>query len=390
MRILQAHNRHATRGGADVVMDQEEALLRAAGHEVGRFIVEATTQGDLVSAARAVWNGQTLRDAGSLIESFRPDVVHVHTPFPLMSPTIFQAAHRHGVPAVATTHSFRVSCVAGTLRRDGAICEDCVGRRLKLPAIRHRCYHDSVAASASLATSLTLHHVIGTFRSRVARFFTMTDFARDILVRDGIPADHVVVKPNHVADPGPAPAWDSRAKHVLFSGRLVEEKGIRTLLEAWRTADHADYVLRVCGDGPLRQLVEDAAAVDPSVQPLGWVSSERMQEEQQHAQLTVVPSEWYEAGPPLVLLDSLASATPVLSSDLRNISASVSASGAGGTFSTGDATSLATRLGSMLADDAALRAQGARARTLYEADHTPQRSLDILESTYQDVQRNPG
>lgn len=385
LRILQAHNRHATRGGADVVLDQDRQMLEDAGHLVSRLITDAADRAGPRAAVQAVWNRDTTEQVTRAVGDFRPDVLHVHTPFPLMSPVVFRAAHRHGVPAVATMHSFRFTCVAGTLRRDGYLCEDCVGRTVKLPALRHRCYHDSATASASMATSLTLHHAIGTFRTRVDQFLTMTEFGKDILVRDGIPANHVTVKPNCVEDPGVAPPLQERPPHVLFVGRLVEEKGVRTMLEAWRLAATGQHVLRVCGDGPLRGLVDAAAASDPTIQVQGWVSAEQVQSEQRQSQLTLVPSEWYEAGPPLVLLDSLATATPVLASDLDNISSTVLCAGAGTTFRTGSASSLADELVRLLDDPVTLGAMAGNARALYEADHTPAASLSTLIRTYDAV-----
>jgi glycosyltransferase involved in cell wall biosynthesis len=385
LRVLQAHNRHATRGGADAVLDQDRRMLEGAGHLVSRIITEPADKADARSAALAVWNRDTSEQVASAVREFGPDVLHVHTPFPLMSPVVFRAAHRHGVPTVATMHSFRFTCIAGTLRRDGHLCEECVGLTVKLPAVRHRCYHDSTAASASMATSLTLHHALGTFRNHVDRFLTMTEFAKDILVRDGIPPSHVTVKPNCVDDPGPSTSLPDRPHQVLFVGRLVEEKGVRTMLEGWRMADPGGYVLRVCGDGPLRPLVDAAAAEDPSIEVLGWLSAEDVRREQRSSRLTLVPSEWYEAGPPLVLLDSLATATPVLASDLDNISSTVRASGAGATFRTGSASSFAEELTRLLGNPAHLDAMSGRARALYEADHTPAAALGTLLTTYESV-----
>lgn len=385
LRILQAHNRHATRGGADAVLDQDRRMLEDAGHLVSRIITEPVDKAGARSAVQAVWNRSTSEQVARAVGEFRPDVLHVHTPFPLMSPVVFRAAHRHGVPTVATMHSFRFTCIAGTLRRDGHLCEDCVGRTVKLPALRHRCYHDSTTASASMATSLTLHHAIGTFRGHVDRFLTMTEFAKGILVRDGIPAAHVAVKPNCVEDPGSTPPLEDRPPQVLFVGRLVDEKGVRTMLEGWRLAATGQHVLRVCGDGPLRALVDQAAAADPTIEALGWVSAEEVQREQRQSRLTLVPSEWYEAGPPLVLLDSLATATPVLASDLENISSTVRSSGAGATFRTGSPSALAEQLTWLLDDRVALDAMAGNARALYEADHTPAGSLNTLVQTYDSV-----
>ena len=391
MRVLQAHNRHATRGGADHVMDTDERLLTAAGHTVERFIVPSAEEssGSALSALSmglaAVANRHATRELARHITRFRPDVLHVHTPFPLMSPAVFWTARRHGVPTVATLHSFRYSCIAATLRRDGGICEDCVGTRLKTAGIRHRCYHDSVAASTALTASLVLHRTAGTFRHRIDRFLPLTAFAGDVLVRDGVPAEHITVKPNCVSDPGPVREYAGRDDVVLFAGRLVEEKGVDTLLRAWARADTAGTRLVVAGDGPMSAQVQDAAGADNSIEFLGWTDQQRLTELQLRARVTVVPSQWYEAGPPLVLLQALGAGTPVLASDLDNISASVREEGAGLTFATGDADDLAARLGTLLRDASQAQACSDAARALYERDHTEQASLRALEQVYADV-----
>jgi glycosyltransferase involved in cell wall biosynthesis len=388
MRVLQAHNRHATRGGADHVMDTDERLLTDAGHTVERFIVpsaEESSGSALSMGLAAVANRSATRELSRQITRFRPDVLHVHTPFPLMSPAVFWTARRHGVPTVATLHSFRYSCIAATLRRDGEICEDCVGTRLKTAGIRHRCYHDSAAASAALTASLVLHRTAGTFRDRIDRFLPLTAFAGDVLVRDGVPAEHITVKPNCVSDPGPVRDYAGRDDVVLFAGRLVEEKGVDTLLQAWARADTAGARLVVAGDGPMSAQVQDAAQQDASIEFLGWTDQQRLTELQRRARATVVPSQWYEAGPPLVLLQALGAGTPVLASDLDNISASVREEGAGLTFSTGDTDDLATRLGTLLCDDSLARSCSDAARALYERDHTEEASLRALEQVYADV-----
>ncbi|GAA5141797.1 glycosyltransferase [Nocardioides marinquilinus] len=382
MRVLQAHSRHATRGGADAVLDSDAELLRAAGHEVVQHLAEPAGR---VAATReavdAVWNRRAVAALDRTLSEHRTDVLHVHTPFPLLSPAVFRVARRHGVPTVTTVHGFRYSCVAGTLQRDGTPCEACVGRRVKVAGVLHRCYHGSAPASLALTTSLAVHR--GTLRHCVDRYLPLTEFAKHVLVRDGVPAERVTVRPNCVADPGPVLPASARSTAALFVGRLVEEKGVRTLLTAWRTV--RDVPLHVLGDGPLRPLVEAEAAVNPLIVVRGWCDEATVRAEQARAAMTVVPSEWYEAGPPLVLLQALAAGTPVVCSDLENICATAAAAGAASTFRTGDPVALADAV-RRLHEDPDLRAGRSRAaRELYLRDHTARASLRSLEQVYREL-----
>lgn len=386
MRILQLHNNHASKGGALDVLEHEGSLLEAAGHRTERYILPSADNSGLSpvrAGAKAIWNAEAARDVSAKIATFSPDVVHVHTPFPLMSPAVFRAAHAAGVPAVTTLHSYRYSCVVGTCVRDGQICEDCVGSKVKLPGVRHACYHDSRSASAALTIGLGLHRAIGTFSTAVTRYLTLTDFSRRLLIRDGYPADRIVVKPNSVADPGFHPVARTDQRTVVFAGRLVELKGVRTLLDAWAVTP-TGMQLVIAGDGPLRTLVEERAATDRSITFLGWVEEQTVTDLMASAEVVVVPSQWYE-GAPLVILRSLGVGTPVLVSDLENLSTEVLQDGAGWAFPTGDVQGMAGSLARLVADPDRARVLRQKARNSYEARYSPEMDLLRLEQIYLEV-----
>lgn len=387
MRVLQLHNDQSARGGARGVLDHEARLLVGAGHELEQLILPATSELGLSSVragAKAVWNVQAARETVRGIRRFRPDVIHVHTPFPLMSPSVFRAARAEGVPAVTTLHSYRWSCVVGTCVRDGRICEDCIGSRLKLAGVRHACYHDSRAATGALTLGLVLHRAAGTTHRDVARYLTLTDFMRGLMIRDGYPADRIEVKPNSVADPGTAGRRARGPRELLFAARLVEIKGVRTLLDAWARAETRDLRLVVAGDGELRPLVESAAAMDPSIEYVGWLEEEQVTSRMRDAEVVLVPSQWYE-GLPLVILRSLAVGTPLLVSDLENFSRDVLADDAGWAFRTGDPESLAKHLAMLAADPTMAAAMRDAARASYEARYSPTTNLARLERVYAEV-----
>ena len=243
----------------------------------------------------------------------RPDVVHVHNVFPLLSPWVVRAAHDAGVPVVQTVHNFRQDCVAGTYFRDGEICTDCVGRRVATPALRHGCYRGSRLQTLPMVAGRALHQ--STWRS-IDRFLVLTAFHAQHLEALGVPADRIVVRPTSAPDPG---ALQQPGDDVLFAGRLDAEKGIGLLLDAWsmRTPDHRRLI--VVGDGPLAQQVRDHAAGDASVIFRGRVPADEVATAMDAAAVVALPSVWLE-GLPRVAVEAMARGRALLAVDHGGLS----------------------------------------------------------------------
>jgi glycosyltransferase involved in cell wall biosynthesis len=241
-----------------------------------------------------------------VIASERPDIVHLHNPYPLISPWVVRTAQAHGLPVVQTVHNYRQVCANGLYFRDGHICHDCRGRALPLPAVRHACYRGSRAQSAIMATALTVHR--GTWRG-VDRYLALTDAIAAHLRDFGIPDERITVKPNSTPDPGPPePLGDG----FLFLGRLSAEKGVALLLDAW--ARQPAGTLRIVGDGPLRPLVESRS----DVVFLGPQDRAGVRAAMRDSAVLLVPSTWHDVLP-TVILEALAAGRPVLGTDLGGI-----------------------------------------------------------------------
>ncbi len=232
--------------------------------------------------------------------------MHLHNPYPLLSPWVVRTAHAAGVPVVQTVHNYRQVCAAGIYFRDGHVCTDCRGRRVGVPAIVHACYRGSRAQSAVMATALALHRP--TWRS-VDRYIALTDAVAEHLVDYGISPDRIVVKPNSVADPGePDPAGDG----FLFFGRLVAEKGLGLVLDAWRRHPEGSLgMLRIAGDGPMRPAVEAAAAERSDVDFLGPQDRAGVRAALRDSSVVITASTWHDVLP-TVVIEALASGRPVL------------------------------------------------------------------------------
>jgi glycosyltransferase involved in cell wall biosynthesis len=383
MKVLVVHNRYRSQSasGENTVVDQETALLRSAGHEVVLYIAESDTievfplHRRVALPARTVWSPSDYKSLRRQIRSLKPDVVHIHNTFPLISPSAVHAAHAEGVPVVMTLHNFRLTCVNGLLFRDGGPCELCVGRG-PWSGVVHACYRGSRAASLTVAVGITAHRLLGTWTERVSSFIALTGFARTKLIEAGLPAARIAVKPNFVY-PTDRPRTGA-GKHVLYLGRLSPEKGVLLLLDAW-TASSLPLV--IAGDGPGRADLEaHATDLGGSVTFLGNQPRDVCSELLREARMLVVPSLWYE-GFPVVVAEAYAQGVPVVAPGHGSFPEIVTDGQTGVLFRPGDAASL-TQAMEQLSDPDASIAMGRRAKQRYEDRYGPERNLESLLRVY--------
>lgn len=386
MKILLAHNFYQQPGGEDQVFAAEAALLESRGHAVVRHTRhndDVSGMGTARLAAATVWNGESVRALRALIRRERPAVAHFHNTLPLISPAALHAAKREGVATVQTLHNYRLVCPGALLLRDGAVCERCLGRAVAWPAVVHACYRGSRGASAAVAGMNAVHRALGTWSRKVDRYIALTPFAKSVFVKGGLPAARIAVKPNFVAAGAAPPPDAAREGFALFVGRLSPEKGVATLLEAWRRLPAPPRLL-VAGDGPLRGMASRAAAENPAVEILGQRPADEIAALMRRAAFLVFPSIWYE-GMPRTLIEAFAAGTPVVASDLGAMRAMLAGTGAGRLFAPGDAAALAAKVEQLLSHPAELSAMRAAARAEYEAHYTPEANYDMLMRIYEDA-----
>jgi glycosyltransferase involved in cell wall biosynthesis len=298
MRVLVVHNRYSSRvpSGENLAVDDEVRWLRDAGVEVFRHEVsndEIVAPGPLArvrDGLDAVWSVAARRRFLAALDGHRPDVVHVHNLFPLLTGSVPAAARRRGIPVVWTVHNRRVRCVAGGNFRDGEACHQC-RPGWRVPGVVHRCYAGSVSASALVTASSTLFRASAK-RTGITPIAISEDMATWLGAEGGFDARRVRVKYNGVAGPTGPPPPAAGQTAFLFLGRLAAYKGLALMLEAWRRAD-VDAELRIVGDGDLADDVA-AAAADPRITWVGQVPPGRIGDELGAARAVLVPSVWRE------------------------------------------------------------------------------------------------
>jgi glycosyltransferase involved in cell wall biosynthesis len=390
VKVLLIHNRYQLAGGEDVVVQAEKALLEANDHQVA--LVEISND-QIVSvldkanaAVRAIYSPASKQQVSAEIAHFRPDVVHVHNFFPLLSPSVYDACRDAGVPVVQTVHNYRLGCLNAILLRNGKVCEDCLGKRMPWPGIVHGCYRGSRAQSAATAAMLAVHWLRGTWQERVDAYIVLTNFQKEKMVQAGLPREKIYVKPNYISEPEQCGESKIFGDYALFVGRLSPEKSITTLIEAYKHND-LRIPLKIVGDGPLHESLQadvQAAGLESAIKFLGRQDKSAVLSLMHNARFLVFPSIWYETFG-LTMVEAFACGLPVLASRLGSMAEIVEDGVTGLHFEAGNSADLADKMQWANEHPEEMICMGKNARRAYEAHYTPEINYQQLTAIYQQV-----
>ncbi|MEM7624854.1 MAG: glycosyltransferase [Planctomycetota bacterium] len=386
MKILQCHNLYQLPGGEDRVVEDERELLRARGHEVVTHTLHNDRVGDyskLRLATGTVWSRAAARELRDIVRREEPDITHFHNTLPLMSPSCYYAARAEGAAVVQTLHNYRLLCPKATFFRDNRICEDCLHKKIKWPAVQHGCYRDSRAASGAITAMLTVHGLIGTYRKAVDAYIACSEFTREKMIEGGYPGELIHYKPNFVPDdPG---AGSGAGGYPMYLGRLSPDKGIATLVDAWDQLP--DTPLQVVGKGPVQGLVEGLVGRHTQVQHETWVSQPRLGQLLSDAAFLILPTMNYE-GFPKVIVEAYAHGVPVVASDIGAMAKVVVGGQTGRHVKYGDAADLARVVRELTSDPDQLARLRRGAREAYEKSYTAEANYSRLMEIYHTAREN--
>ncbi len=388
------HNRYrsASPGGEDRVVDQEAEALVDAGHRVERFercsdeIAQRSAVRRAFVPGEVVWSDAARRGLTRMLRAYRPEVVHVHNTFPLLSPSVLFACRAERVPVVATLHNYRLVCPSGNLFRDGAVCHDCVGR-LPLSGIVHRCYRDSALATVPLAAGVVVHR--RTWQRMVSAYIVLSEAQRERMA-EALPAERLFVKGNF-ARPSP-PRTGPPEDVVVYAGRLTAEKGVDLLMQAWdlyRGFDgEGSLRLVLAGSGPLEGEVKAWAAARHSVEFLGMLSRSDCADVVARAKAVIVPSRWPEPFG-LIVIEAMSAGVPAIAASHGSFPELITNGDDGVLFAAESAPALADVLRDVREHPERYEELGRAARRTYERRFVPEPNVELLVEIYRFALAHP-
>ena len=233
LHILIVHNSYQQKGGEDVVVENEIRLLKKNGHKVSFYNVSNDNIRSSLDKVNVTINSTYNKGSASKFEKEllkrKPDIVHVHNFFPILTPSIYDICIKHKLPVIQTLHNYRTVCANGILLRDSVVCEKCLNGSSWWGAF-HKCYRGSLIGSLAVSRMIAYHKRNSTWHKKVNKFISLTNFSKRKFVEAGFPEDKIEVKPNFIFDlDNKRDVTEKRGNNALFVGRISQEKGIENV-----------------------------------------------------------------------------------------------------------------------------------------------------------------
>lgn len=382
MKILLIHTAYQFKGGEDSVVAQEISLLKQKYEvEVLYFQNEAGAKGALQFLV-SLWNRRVAKIVKDKIKQFQPDLVHIHNWHFALGPLVFRVIHSLGIPVIHTVHNYRLLCPSAILLHNGKLFTDSLQQSFPWKAVQNKVYRSSAAQTFWLAFVVWFHKKIGTWKL-IDAYVCLTPFAVNLFQQSnfGVAKVQFSVKPNFTTAAKMIQSI-GREKHFLFIGRLSEEKGIETLLNAFK---ELPFLLKIAGDGPLKNSVVQAATEFVNISYLGNLTAREVVEELQKTQALLFPSVWFE-GMPMTILEALSCQTPIITSNLGAMTSLIIDGYNGFHFEPANVESLkevVCRYESLSVIEK--NQMGINAFENYKSHYSPELQLDYFDSLYNKV-----
>ena len=359
MKILLINNFHYRKGGSETVYFNTADILQRHGHEVlffscvdeknepcqqqNFFISQNNKVSKLKGAVRYFYNTEAKRHIEKLVTIEKPDIAHIHLFWGGISPSILNILHKYNIPIVHTAHDYRMVCPAYTFRSsNGNICEKCQGKHF-YKCIQNRCSKGSLVRSILMAAEMYERNVFFKPTDKIDGFIFVSKFSRSKHIEYA--PDFAKVASTVIYNTTKQPANEflnhNGRKYFLYFGRLSSEKGVETLINAFK--ELPDMRLIIVGAGEEEINLKRLALGYNNIEFKGYKRGDDLKHIISWASFIIVPSECYENNP-MAIIEGYIQGVPVIGSAIGGIPEIIEEGETGYTFACRDKNDLITKI----------------------------------------------
>lgn len=326
MKILMVNKFLYPRGGCETYMLNLAEELKAKGHEVEYFGMydESNTVGNhldlyttnmdfhtskiekLFYPFKIIYSFEAKRKLGRLLDSFKPDIVHMNNINFQLTPSIIYAVKKRNIPLVQTVHDYQMICPNHLLYsfNETKPCERCINGS-KFNCFKYSCIHGSKVKSLLGSIEAILYSVLKTYK-KVDLYVCPSRFLESKLLNKSNIYNGRTFAIHNFIEKKPMPKTTGEEKpYIAFASRLSKEKGISLLSEAAKLLPQ--YRFAIAGTGPDDECLKDI----PNIELKGFLGGDELISFIAKSKVMVLPSVWYE-NCPLNILETHSFGVPVI------------------------------------------------------------------------------
>jgi glycosyltransferase involved in cell wall biosynthesis len=415
MKILLTNYRYFVSGGPERYLFNIAKGLTDRGHEVipfsirysrnhpspySRYFVDPIGGEDEVyfreqkktprtiikSLTRLFYARDVETSVSKLIKDTKPDTAYVLHFLRKLSPSLLVGIKKEELPIVVRLSDYAMLCPQAHFLRNEVPCELCITGNL-IPSVKYKCVQDSLFASLLNYLATKFHKMMHYF-DLIDCFVVTNSFMYKKMIEAGFSENLLVLLPTYVDCTQFHPVSTSEKKdYFIYCGRITPIKGVHILLEAYKEYllkyPASDLNLSIVGRGDeeyVNQLQNSCRAwgIEKKVTFWGELASDQIASKLRYALFSVVPSLWYE-NLPNSILESFASGTPVIASNLGTMSECIENMVTGTLFTPGDPEELAKRIADFCNNPSLVQRMSAQAREVAQNEYSEKIHLDKLE-----------
>lgn len=341
MKILQIHNYYQFKGGEDGVVEAERRLLVERGDTVIQLTAHNKSIKKLFSERKAFY--QSLK---TVLETEAIEVAHIHNVYQIIGNEVYEVLAAYRIPIVQTLHNFRFLCPAGLfMDNNHQICEKCSQGAFSNCFLK-KCYQNNYFKS--LLMQGLVKQGRRAVQAHVSKFIALNPFYQQKYIEAGFKQEQIAIKPNFLFKPSHLPVYQHQ-QYALFIGRISPEKGIESLIDAFRDLH---FKLKIVGTGEKHYVntLKERASDNSLIEFCGFADGLEKQTLLSQASFVVIPSIWYEAFG-LVALEAYACGKAVIASNIGGLSTIVKDGETGFLFETLNVLALKNTLRTIIDND---------------------------------------
>lgn len=413
MKILMINKFHYIKGGSETYYFALKKLLLEHGHQVIDFSMEdeknfdspyakyfvenveyngkTSTMDKLRMTARIIYSREAQKKLEQLIKDTKPDIAHLHIFQHQMSPSILRTLEKAHIPMVYTAHDLKMLCLNYKMLNHTGVCERCKGHRY-YNCVKYKCIKESSAKSMICMVEGYLHQILHSY-DKIQAIITPSKFYYDKFVEFGVDPNRLFYNPNFLENDHENKNCAEAVKQLplgdyfLYLGRISEEKGIQTMMNAFAGTD---YRLKIAGTGPLLQELQIQAKKENchNIQFLGFQQGEELQKLVREARAIILPSEWYENGP-YSGIEAISQGKVMIGSDMGGIPELIKEGQNGYIFHAGDGVQLLHCVKQVMGlTEERCRDMQRQSRALFEEYYTAEKHYTVLKGIYDGAIQN--